>query len=94
MRKETERKRAVALAYDEKKREAPHVSAKGEGDAAERIIRLAEQHEVPIQEDPSLVAVLSELNINESIPPDLYQVVAEVFAFVYRLEQDFAASKK
>ncbi|HEU5138543.1 MAG TPA: EscU/YscU/HrcU family type III secretion system export apparatus switch protein [Bacillales bacterium] len=81
------RKQAVALTYEQEKRDAPYVSAKGEGELAEKIIRLAKEHEIPIQEDQSLVSLLAQLNLNDAIPPDLYQVVAEVFAFIYRLDQ-------
>lgn len=82
------RKRAVALTYKQEKHEAPVLSAKGEGEIAEKIIRLAEENHIPIQEDPSLVSLLAQLNLNEAIPPDLYEVVAEVFAFIYRLDQN------
>lgn len=82
------RKQAVALTYEQEKLEAPYVSAKGEGELAEKIIHLAKAHDIPIQEDPSLVSLLAQLNLNEAIPPDLYQVVAEVFAFIYRLDQN------
>ncbi|HEX6923757.1 MAG TPA: EscU/YscU/HrcU family type III secretion system export apparatus switch protein [Bacillales bacterium] len=81
------RKQAVALNYEQDKHDAPHVSAKGQGEVAEKIIRLAKEHDIPIQEDQSLVSLLAQLNLNESIPPDLYEVVAEVFAFIYRLDQ-------
>lgn len=85
--KSGQKKQAVALTYDEKVSDAPKVVAKGKGDVAENIIELAKQFNVPIQEDPSLVQVLSQLEINEKIPEELYQAVAEVFAFVYRLDQ-------
>jgi flagellar biosynthesis protein len=84
------RKRAVALTYEQEKHEAPVLSAKGEGEIAEKIIRLAEENHIPIQEDPSLVSLLAQLNLNETIPPDLYEVVAEVFAFIYRLDQNIS----
>ncbi|HEX7066252.1 MAG TPA: EscU/YscU/HrcU family type III secretion system export apparatus switch protein [Bacillales bacterium] len=84
------RKQAVALTYEQEKNDAPYISAKGEGEIAEKIIRLAKEHAIPIQEDQSLVSLLAQLNLNESIPPDLYQVVAEVFAFIYRLDQNQA----
>jgi flagellar biosynthesis protein len=57
---------------------------------AEKIIETAKEHQVPIQEDASLVEMLSKLQINETIPEELYQVVAEVFAFVYRVEKQLA----
>lgn len=79
--------KAVAMRYDQDREQAPKVTATGKGDVAETIIQKANEHNVPIQEDASLVEVLSELNINETIPEELYQAVAEVFAFVYRTDQ-------
>ncbi|HET7522273.1 MAG TPA: EscU/YscU/HrcU family type III secretion system export apparatus switch protein [Bacillales bacterium] len=81
------RKKAVALSYDQSQYEAPHLSAKGEGEIAEKIIRLAEENDIPIQEDASLVSLLAQLDLNETVPPDLYEAVAEIFAFIYRLDQ-------
>lgn len=81
------RRKAVALSYVEKQMEAPSVRAKGSGTIAEKIISEAKEHGIPIQEDPSLVEVLSQLNLNEKIPEELYQAVAEVFAFVYQVDK-------
>lgn len=81
------RKQAAALSYDQQSQDPPRISALGKGKIAENIIEKAEEHNVPIVEDPSLVELLSELNINETIPEELYEAVAEVFAFVYRLDQ-------
>lgn len=81
------RKQAAALTYDRLSQEPPRVSAVGKGLIAENIIEKAKRHDVPIVEDPSLVELLSELNINEAIPEELYGAVAEVFAFIYRLDQ-------
>ncbi|RLL45302.1 hypothetical protein D8M04_10630 [Oceanobacillus piezotolerans] len=81
------RKKAAALQYDEKKLTAPIVSATGKGLVAEEILEVAKQHNIPIIEDSSLVELLAELNINEAIPEELYEVVAEIFAFIYRTDQ-------
>ncbi|MGP4065441.1 EscU/YscU/HrcU family type III secretion system export apparatus switch protein [Oceanobacillus sp. M65] len=81
------RKKAAALSYDLQKGTAPIVSAAGKGMRAEAIIQKAEVHNVPIMEDSSMVEILAELNINETIPEELYQAVAEVFAFVYRVDR-------
>ena len=78
-------KTAVALKYDRVKTKVPTVAATGQGPIAEKIIELARQHNVPIREDPDLVQLLSKLDLGESIPAELYPVIAEVFAFVYRL---------
>ncbi len=82
------RKEAIALGYDEARDAAPTVKAKGKGDVAENILRKAEEHNIPVQEDATLIALLSELNINEQIPEELYHVVAEVFAFIYQSDKD------
>ncbi|GAE33936.1 EscU/YscU/HrcU family type III secretion system export apparatus switch protein [Halalkalibacter akibai] len=81
-------KQAIALRYQVDKDAAPKVVGTGKGLLAEDIISLAKQHNIPIQEDPSLVAMLSQLQVNQSIPPELYEVVAEVFAFIYRIDQN------
>ncbi|NGQ93915.1 EscU/YscU/HrcU family type III secretion system export apparatus switch protein [Brevibacillus sp. SYP-B805] len=85
--KENKRKQAVALRYRAGAEEAPRVVAKGSGYVAETIIKQAKEHCIPIQEDPSLVEVLGKLDLNQQIPPELYQVVAEILAFVYRLDK-------
>ncbi|MFK2824980.1 EscU/YscU/HrcU family type III secretion system export apparatus switch protein [Bacillus sp. B190/17] len=87
MNKEIKRKQAAALSYRPDKSQAPALIAKGKGKIAENILEKAKEHNIPIQEDPSLVELLGKLEINESIPEELYQVVAEVFAFIYRLDQ-------
>lgn len=79
--------RAVALSYDDQKMPAPVVVAKGKGDIAQRIVEQAKKHDIPIQEDPSLVELLSQINLNQQIPEELFKVVAEVFAFIYRLDR-------
>lgn len=81
------RKTATALHYDHDSDYAPKVTATGKGLIADTIIEKAKENDVPVQEDASLVELLVELNINETIPDELYQAVAEVFAFVYRADQ-------
>ncbi|MFB6344828.1 MAG: EscU/YscU/HrcU family type III secretion system export apparatus switch protein [bacterium] len=83
-----EERKAVALEYDEGDEEAPRVTAKGEGQVAEKIIELAEREDVPLYEDRDLVELLYGLDLDEQIPPSLYEVVAEVFAFLYRLNEE------
>lgn len=84
-RSSPEAQKAVALKYDAAEYAAPEVVASGRGRIAERIIALAEMHGVYIKQDPDLVEVLSRLDIGEVIPPELYAVVAEILAFVYRV---------
>ena len=82
---------AVTLRYQMDDDRAPKLTAKGEGYLARRIIELAEEHDVPIYKDHNLVQVLSKLNLNDEIPPDVYEVVARILAFVYRVSQNDSA---
>ena len=77
--------RAVALKYESEKDSAPRVVAKGREFIAEKIIETAKAHNVPLYQDKSLVQVLEALDIDTEIPPELYRAVAEVLAFIYRL---------
>ena len=86
-RRHPPRRRAVALSYQRGTMTAPQVVAEGQGAVAERIIELAQAQGVAIREDPDLVALLAQLDVGQSIPPELYAVVAEVLAWVYRLRQ-------
>ena len=81
------RKEAIALSYDPQKSNGPTVVAKGKGKIAENILEKAAMHEVPVYEDPNLVELLGQLDLNTSIPEELYQAVAEVFAFIYNLDE-------
>lgn len=85
-------KKAVALKYSPEQRTAPVVVAKGQGIIAEEILRRAQENGVPVQEDSSLVEVLSKLDLEQEIPPELYTLVAEILSFVYRSDQ--RASKR
>lgn len=80
-------KKAVALKYSPNTNSAPVVAAKGKGHVAEKIMELARENGVPIQEDASLVEVLSKLDIDQEIPAELYAIVAEVLSFVYRSDR-------
>ncbi|MBP2240111.1 flagellar biosynthesis protein [Cytobacillus eiseniae] len=88
------RKEAVALTYDKYGTNAPRLVAKGKGMIADNIVEQAKENKIPIQEDPSLVELLGKLNINEQIPEELYQAVAEIFAFIYRTDQEAKDKRK
>lgn len=88
------RRRAVALRYDDVHESAPRVLAKGQGDIAERIIALAQEHGIPLHEDKDLVRLLGVLEIDVQIPPTLYRALAEVLAHLYRTNAKFAETKK
>lgn len=83
-------KKAVALRYQPQQESAPRVLAKGQGRLAEQILALAQEHGVPIQEDPDLLEVLAHLDLDQEVPPELYLVVTEVLAFVQQANQAFA----
>lgn len=84
------RHKAAALRYNQDNNIAPKVTATGKGLVADEIIKRATENNVPVMKDESLVEILAELNINESIPDELYMAVAEVFAFVYKVDKEFA----
>ncbi len=86
--KQRTRERAAALRYDAEKDRAPRVVAKGSGKVAEKIIELARKHGIPLREDPVLIEILSQLDLQQEIPPAVYSVVAEILAFIYRLNRD------
>jgi flagellar biosynthesis protein len=77
--------KAVALKYDGKKDKAPRVVARGRGAIAEKIMAVARENHVPLHEDQNLVQILEALELETEIPPELYRAVAEVLAFIYRL---------
>lgn len=72
---------AVALKYDAT--DAPRVTARDKGKGGEEIIELARQYGIPIHEDPELVQLLAQIELGESIPEDLFVIVAEILAFAY-----------
>ena len=86
------RKEAIALSYNPQKNSGPSLVAKGKGKIAENILEQAALHDVPIYEDPNLVELLGQLDLNTSIPEELYQAVAEVFAFIYHLDEKHKSS--
>jgi flagellar biosynthesis protein len=77
--------KAVALKYEKEKDAAPRIVAKGRGFVAQKIIETARAHGVSLYEDKNLVQVLEALDLETEIPTELYRAVAEVLAFIYRL---------
>ncbi len=75
------RKTAVALSYEPGER-APKILATGKGEVADRIIEKAKESNVPLYKDNKLADTLSKLQIGDAIPPELYDVVAEILVFV------------
>jgi len=78
-------KKAAALQYQHRVDSAPVVVAKGRGIIAERIIEIAKKHNIPLKSDPALIEVLSQLDLDQEIPSELYRAVAEVLAYVYKM---------
>lgn len=79
-------KQAIALEYDPAE-DAPKVIASGRGALAERILEKAKESNVPIHRDDKLADTLSRLEIGEMIPPELYEVVAEILIFVDAMDK-------
>lgn len=94
MKNKSRQKSAVSLHFDQSRDQAPKVTAKGRGLVAERIIELAREHQIPIKEDPDLIEVLSQLDINQEVPPSVYRIVAELLAWVYKMNSDFKGIEK
>ena len=85
MSDKNELKSAVALAYAQTDA-APRVVAKGKGIIAEQIIARAQESGVYVHESPELVSLLMQIDLDQRIPPQLYVAVAELLAWIYRLE--------
>ena len=84
-----ELKQAVALFYDGE--QAPKVTAKGEGVAAEEIITIAQEHGVTLCENESLLSLLMTLELDEHIPESLYIAIAQIIAFAYYLQDKYSS---
>ncbi|BDU51090.1 EscU/YscU/HrcU family type III secretion system export apparatus switch protein [Haliovirga abyssi] len=82
------KKKAVGLVYDKENDNSPKVITKGEGYLAEKIIEIAKENGIYIKEDKSLVEILSKLDISEEIPEELYEIIAEIFLYVYSIEKE------
>lgn len=85
---------AVALRYRRHDDPAPRITAAGTGPVAERILEIAREHDLPLREDPDLIEALALLNLNALIPPELYDVIAEVLAWAYRANSSFASTTR
>ena len=79
-------KQVVALRYDGEEAGAPRVVATGRGVAAEAILAAALEHGVPVEEDAALLGLLAGCELGEEIPAELYEAVAELLTWLYRVE--------
>lgn len=87
-------RKATALSYEPGADKAPKVVATGRGDIAEKIIETARGADVPVYEDAHLADVLGTLKLGTEIPQELYEVVAEVLAFVSRMDEQALANRR
>ena len=83
----TAEKKAVALKYDVENNKAPKLVAKGRGHVAENIMEAARKGQVPVYQNKSLVNMLMALELDKEIPTELYTTVAEILAYVYRIDK-------
>jgi flagellar biosynthesis protein len=81
------REKAVAVQYDQERNSAPVVTAKGEGLVARRIVEVARAADVPVVEDAALVSALLSLELGQEIPVELYEAVARILSWIYKLEK-------
>ncbi len=81
------KQKAAALSYERGKANAPKVTAKGEGITAQNIIKIAKLHDIPIKKDEDLIELLSKVELDQEIPPEMYKAVAEVFSFIYKMSK-------
>lgn len=88
---QNEQNKAVALRYDSTSNYSPEVIAKGERLVAERIVELAKKSNIPLYRDQQLVSQLMQVGLTQEIPAELYEAVATILAFVYRLDQEKGA---
>ncbi|NLM03857.1 MAG: flagellar biogenesis protein [Clostridiales bacterium] len=90
MEKEKEKKKnkqAVALRYDRETDRAPKIIASGQGLVAENILKAAEESDVFIRQDTELVRELMTFKVGTEIPPELYEVVAQILVFVDMVDE-------
>jgi flagellar biosynthesis protein len=80
--------KAVALKYDIEKDNAPKIPAKGKGETASNIIKIAKENNIPIKKDEDLIELLSQIDIDKEIPSSMYRAVAEIFSFIYDLSNN------
>jgi len=87
-------KKATALKYDDTKDNAPKAMAQGSGAIAKNIIKIAQQNGIPIKKDEDLVNMLSQIELNQEIPVELYKAVSEIFSFIYGISNDSEDTNK
>ena len=81
--------RAAAISYDPKDNDAPVLAAFGEGYVAQKIVEIARESGVPVLPDPGLSSMLSKVSVGDEIPPEMYEAVAKVLAFVGEIDRRY-----
>lgn len=79
----------AVIKYDEEQGKSPTVVAHGTGQVAEKIIELAKKNNVYLQEDSSLLQNLLDIDLGDSVPPQLYGVIAEIFILLEEIEKNY-----
>ncbi|EDL63914.1 EscU/YscU/HrcU family type III secretion system export apparatus switch protein [Bacillus sp. SG-1] len=80
---------AAVIRYEESEGKAPKVIAQGTGHLATKIMELAKEHNITMQEDSSLVQSLLDIDLGENVPPQLYSVIAEILLFIEEMENQY-----
>ncbi|QQE74099.1 EscU/YscU/HrcU family type III secretion system export apparatus switch protein [Brevibacillus composti] len=78
---------AAVIRYDQERDYVPTITAQGRGQLAEKIVAMARQNDIPLQEDASLIKNLIDMDLGENIPPQLYSVVAEILLLIEEMEK-------
>lgn len=84
------KQQAIALKWNPYQEKAPKLSAKGSGLLADEIIRVAKENGIPIHEDHDLVQIFSLMDIGDAIPAEVHTAIAEILAFIYWSNQQYA----
>lgn len=87
MKHEKKIKEVAALKYSPDQDNAPKIVALGKGEIAEKILEIAEKNKIPVYEEPTLAHTLNTLSVGDEIPPELYEIVAQILAFIYDLDR-------
>ena len=82
------KQKAIALKYEQEKNSAPRVTAKGEVKTAQKIIQIAKESGVTLKKDEDLIELLSKVELDAEVPPEMYKAVAELFAFLYKITKN------
>ena len=86
-------KQVAALKYSPDNNRAPEIIGLGSGDIAEKIVEKAKENDIPIYQNDELVKTLNQFKIGDEIPPELYEVVAEILVFVNNIDQKYRDKK-